>query len=264
MKLLSAMHLAAASILIPFSLAFSQYNHNKFALRVAHNYSIFLGAAMRIPHPVSPLRASVAAAHDIRSVWPVFLFVDFKVTCCLFSYVGVHTRRQHTGAWIGWSARTYERERKSERVNVCAQRGRSVWCIVMHVDKAIRRHVLRMLHASAGLCTWHRTDRWTPCRFHFPHRTIGWTEGGAPAGLSVPLFFSGFLPLFSGASGFRVAVFLRSFRYSRVVLLLLHPLSLSLSTRVLFLSRSFSLFFSVYRSPCVSKCPSLSYRFFSH
>ena len=225
---------------------------------------------MRTPHPVSPLRASVAAAHDIRSVWPVSLFVDFKVTCCLFSYVGVHTRRQHTSAWIGWNAREREREqererkrererereRKRERVNVCAQRGRSLWCIVMHVDKAIRRHVLRMLHASAGLCTWHRTDRWTPCRFHFPHRTAGW-QGGAPAGLSVPLFFSGFLPLFSEASGFRVAVFLRSFRYSRVVLLLLHPLSLSLSLSLslppsLPPSLSFSFFYARFASLSLS------------
>jgi len=107
--------------------------------------------------------------------------------------------------------------RARPRANVCAHR-RSLWCIVMHVDKAIRRHVLRMLHARAELCTWHRTDRWTPCRFHFPpsDRRVA---RGASAGLSVPLFFSGFLPLFSGASGFRVAVFLRSFRYSRVVLL---------------------------------------------
>lgn len=67
-----------------------------------------------------------------------------------------------------------------------------------------------------------------------------WVARGAPAGLSVPLFFSGFLPLFSGASGFRVAVFLRSFRYSRAVLLL--PRTLSLLLRVL----------------SVSSCPSLS------
>jgi len=111
------------------------------------------------------------------------------------------------------------RARARARADTCA-RERPRRCIVMRVDKAIRRHVLRMLHACAELCTWHRTDRWTPCRFHFP--PLGRrTARGVPAGLSVPLFFSGFLPLFSGASGFRVAVFLRSFRYSRVLFLLL-------------------------------------------
>lgn len=112
-----------------------------------------------------------------------------------------------------------------ERARACMLTERPLSCIVMHVDKAIRRHVLRMLHARVGLCTWHRTDRWTPCRFHFPPSNR-WVARDAPAGLSVPLFFSGFLPLFSGASGFRVAVFLRSFRYSRAVLLFPRTLSL--------------------------------------
>lgn len=63
-----------------------------------------------------------------------------------------------------------------------------------------------------------------------PGRSAGGVVRGAPARgwSSVPLFFSGFLPLFSGASGFRVAVFLRSFRYSRVV----PPLRLSLSASI--------------------------------
>lgn len=117
---------------------------------------------------------------------------------------------------------------------------RPLSCIVMHVDKAIRRHVLRMLHARVGLCTWHRTDRWTPCRFHFPPSNR-WVARDAPEGLSVPLFFSGFLPLFSGASGFRVAVFLRSFRYSRAVLLFPRTLSLTL-LRV----SSVSIYLSIY------------------
>jgi len=151
------------------------------------------------------------------------------------------------------------------RADTCA-RERPRPCIVMRVDKAIRRHVLRMLHACAELCTWHRTDRWTPCRFHFP--PLGRrTARGMPAGLSVPLFFSGFLPLFSGASGFRVAVFLRSFRYSRVLFLLLlllllppcvprvsPPLSLSLSL-------SLCLSLSLRRSLRLSKCLSSPFLF---
>lgn len=69
-----------------------------------------------------------------------------------------------------------------------------------------------------------------------------WVARGAPAGLSVPLFFSGFLPLFSGASGFRVAVFLRSFRYSRAVLPEGRlPRAPSLSLRVLSVSIRLSL-----------------------
>jgi len=95
-------------------------------------------------------------------------------------------------------------------------------------------------------------------------------EGGALAGLSVPLFFSGFLPLFSGASGFRVAVFLRSFRYSRVVLL--PPLSLSLSLSLTFLrairfflslSLSFSVVGYVYRNVPVSLTASFHTSFLS-
>lgn len=145
-----------------------------------------------------------------------------------------------------------------ERARACMLAERPLSCIVMHVDKAIRRHVLRMLHARVGLCTWHRTDRWTPCRFHFPP-SKHWVARGAPAGLSVPLFFSGFLPLFSGASGFRVAVFLRSFRYSRAVLLLPRAPSLSLRVRFVCLYPSVSLLAAryVYRSVLVSLIPLL-------
>lgn len=166
----------------------------------------------------------------------------------------VNTRAaQHHGSATAAHARARARAsgRAGERANVCAH-GRPLWCVVMHVDKAIRRHVLRMLHVRAGLCTWHRTDRWTPCRFHFPPSgpPLARTRR-VPAGLSVPLFFSGFLPLFSGASGFRVAVFLRSFRYSRVVFLPSPSFSLSLA-----LAPSLA--------TSIGTSSSLSYRFFSH
>lgn len=205
-----------------------------FAFRPARSLGLSWRDGDNAPlHLVSP--SSLLQLRTISDQWPVFLFVDFKVTCCLFSYVGVHTRRQHTGTWIGCPNVCMC---ICERARACMLAERPLSCIVMHVDKAIRRHVLRMLHARVGLCTWHRTDRWTPCRFHFPP-SKHWVARGAPAGLSVPLFFSGFLPLFSGASGFRVAVFLRSFRYSRAVLLL--PRAPSLSLRVLSVSIRLSL-----------------------
>lgn len=68
-----------------------------FALR-AFGCPSFLGAAKHT-HPSPSFTTPFAPPLQLRTIsdqWPVFLFVDFKVTCCLFSYVGVHTRRQHT------------------------------------------------------------------------------------------------------------------------------------------------------------------------
>lgn len=134
----------------------------------------------------------------------------------------------------------YVRVRVGVRARACMLTERPLSCIVMHVDKAIRWHVLRMLHAHVGLCTWHRTDRWTPCRFHFPPSGGEGRAGGVERST---IFFWLFAPFFPGRPDFALRFFLRSFRYSRAVLLLSltllrvlsHSLSLSLSSR-LFLS----------------------------
>lgn len=149
---------------------------------------------------------------------------------------------------------------------MCAQRGRSLWCIVMHVDKAIRRHVLRMLHASAGLCTWHRTDRWTPCRFHFPHRMA---RGVRRRGWAFHYFFLAFCPFFPGRPDFALRFFCAAFAtrvwrsYScSLSLLFFYARFVSLS---LGLSHSLSLSITccVYRNVLVSLTASFHTSFLS-
>lgn len=123
--------------------------------------------------------------------------------------MSAYTRAVNTRPHGSAAARARQRERA--RARMCVLTRRSLWCIVMHVDKAIHRHVLRMLHARAELCTWHRTDRWTPCRFHFPPSGPPGGRGERRRGWAFHYFFLAFCPFFPGRPDFALRFFCAAF-----------------------------------------------------
>lgn len=210
-------------------------------------------------HLVSP--SSLLQLRTISDQWPVFLFVDFKVTCCLFSYVGVHTRRQHTGTWIGWpNVCMYI----CERARACMLAERPLSCIVMHVDKAIRRHVLRMLHARVGLCVRGIGPiGGRPVDFISPHRSIGW-RGTRRRGWAFHYFFLAFCPFFPGRPDFALRFFCAAFAtrarcfYSLALSHFCYAFCLSLSVCLSLLAARY-----VYRNVLVSLAASFHTSFLS-
>lgn len=109
--------------------------------------------------PCNHFAPSCSHLRTIPDQWPVFLFADFKVTCCLFSYVGVHTFSQHSPAHRpNSSVRAVARQCGCARSYV----SRHTWA--KHRAEQCGR---RSTCVKRVLYTCHRTDRWTPCRFHF-------------------------------------------------------------------------------------------------
>jgi len=102
----------------PRALRFSQFIPTRGRLLRAPRY-----APLTQFHPFAP----PLQLRTISDQWPVFLFVDFKVTCCLFSYVGVYTRRQHTATWIGRRTSTRSRARARASGYVCSRASASVY-----------------------------------------------------------------------------------------------------------------------------------------
>jgi len=225
-----------------------------FAFRPARSLGLSWRDGDNAPlHLVSP--SSLLQLRTISDQWPVFLFVDFKVTCCLFSYVGVHTRRQHTGTWIGCPNVCMC---ICERARACMLAERPLSCIVMHVAKQ-----------SADMC-WgcymHALDcvrgigpiGGRPVDFISPHRSIGW-RGARRRGWAFHYFFLAFCPFFPGRPDFALRFFCAAFAtrarcfYSLVLPRFRYAFCLSLSVCL-----------SPRRSLRLSKRPRLSYRFFSH
>lgn len=160
----------------------------------------FLGTAKHTLQPLCHRQARSCARYPISSRYFYSQILRSLVACLVMSaYTRSVNMRAHTC---------------TQRACVQSRGGvvESVPRIATHVDKASASTVCKALHVcDRVLYTCHRTDRWTPCRFHFhpyhwPYRRPSVGKGNV-VGIGSLFFFRFFSSFFTDRPGSTVAVF---------------------------------------------------------
>lgn len=155
----------------------------------------FLGTAKHTLQPLCHRQARSCARYPISSRYFYSQILRSLVACLVMSaYTRSVNMRAHT---------CIQRACMQSRGGVVE----SVLRIATHVDKASASTVCKAFHVcDRVLYTCHRTDRWTPCRFHFhpyhwPYRRPSVGKGNV-VGIGSLFFFRFFFLLFYRPSGF--------------------------------------------------------------